>query len=379
MRVGRDRAAVGAARRLRQVAAGGRLQRRGDRAHHRVLGADVAAREPAQVGAAVQAAGEAEEAGVLARAVVVQRARLAARRRRARCATSSIAASACRIRARSASSPALASMRSTTAMCAGSPLCEAQASASSSSSRPSAVGGAALDQRQRLQHLDGRAREDRPLDVAERGDDRAVGIDDGDRAAVHRLARVAAHGFDEDRVVHRAGATVTPTIAAPCTSAAADREGRLLAGIDFTLQPVAPQADHDRDRTAATAIAAAAARRSPSLTTLAAFEAWLQTPGPWLGAFDFPFGLPRVFVDANALGTHLRRGDGDACAAAARPDGLARLHRRLGQRAARGRAPAAPAQRPRLGGAADEPDADALRAGRPDVLRRHRRACSAAA
>ena len=38
------------------------------------------------------------------------------------------------------------------------------------------------------------------------------------------------------------------------------------------------------------------------LFTLDAFAAWLQTPGPWLGAFDFPFGLPRRFVDANALG-----------------------------------------------------------------------------
>lgn len=39
-----------------------------------------------------------------------------------------------------------------------------------------------------------------------------------------------------------------------------------------------------------------------ALPTLAQFDAWLRTPGPWLGAFDFPFGLPRDFVDANALG-----------------------------------------------------------------------------
>ncbi|MDE2297359.1 MAG: DUF429 domain-containing protein, partial [Burkholderiales bacterium] len=36
--------------------------------------------------------------------------------------------------------------------------------------------------------------------------------------------------------------------------------------------------------------------------TLDAFSAWLATPGPWLGAFDFPFGLPRPFVQAHALG-----------------------------------------------------------------------------
>ncbi len=38
------------------------------------------------------------------------------------------------------------------------------------------------------------------------------------------------------------------------------------------------------------------------LHTLAAFEALLAQPGPWLGGFDFPFGLPREFVDAHALG-----------------------------------------------------------------------------
>jgi hypothetical protein len=37
--------------------------------------------------------------------------------------------------------------------------------------------------------------------------------------------------------------------------------------------------------------------------SLPAFEALLATPGPWLGAFDFPFGLPREFVDAHQLGS----------------------------------------------------------------------------
>ena len=32
------------------------------------------------------------------------------------------------------------------------------------------------------------------------------------------------------------------------------------------------------------------------------FEALLAEPGPWLGAFDFPFGLPRAFVQAQDLG-----------------------------------------------------------------------------
>lgn len=38
-------------------------------------------------------------------------------------------------------------------------------------------------------------------------------------------------------------------------------------------------------------------------TDFSAFEAALAEPGPWLGAFDFPFGLPRAFVEHLALGT----------------------------------------------------------------------------
>jgi len=39
-----------------------------------------------------------------------------------------------------------------------------------------------------------------------------------------------------------------------------------------------------------------------ALESLAAFEALLAAPGPWLGAFDFPFGLPREFVESMRLG-----------------------------------------------------------------------------
>jgi Protein of unknown function (DUF429) len=38
------------------------------------------------------------------------------------------------------------------------------------------------------------------------------------------------------------------------------------------------------------------------LPRMADFEALLAEPGPWLGAFDFPFGLPRRFVQAQGLG-----------------------------------------------------------------------------
>ena len=83
--------------------------------------------------------------------------------------------------------------------------------------------------------------------------------------------------------------------------AAADPEPRLLAGIDFTCSP-----SRRKPITIATGRFQGTRLRLESiasLTSLALFEAWLQSPGPWLGAFDFPFGLPRVFVDANALGS----------------------------------------------------------------------------
>lgn len=75
----------------------------------------------------------------------------------------------------------------------------------------------------------------------------------------------------------------------------------LLAGIDFTCSPsrrkpvTVATGRLDGDRLAVIEIVA--------LESLAAFERWLQTPGPWLGAFDFPFGLPRVFVEAHGLGS----------------------------------------------------------------------------
>ncbi len=43
-----------------------------------------------------------------------------------------------------------------------------------------------------------------------------------------------------------------------------------------------------------------------ALPTLADFETVLRSPGPWFGAFDFPFGLPRAFVQAQGLGADTR-------------------------------------------------------------------------
>ena len=39
-----------------------------------------------------------------------------------------------------------------------------------------------------------------------------------------------------------------------------------------------------------------------ALPDFGAFEALLARAGPWFGAFDFPFGLPREFVDSLRLG-----------------------------------------------------------------------------
>jgi len=74
----------------------------------------------------------------------------------------------------------------------------------------------------------------------------------------------------------------------------------LLAGIDFTCSP-----SRRKPITIATGRVAGerlVVEQVVALDTLAAFERWLETPGPWLAAFDFPFGLPRVFVEAHALG-----------------------------------------------------------------------------
>ena len=59
--------------------------------------------------------------------------------------------------------------------------------------------------------------------------------------------------------------------------------------------------------------------RLDALPLLADFEALLLHAGPWFGAFDFPFGLPRGFVDALVLG--------DSAAAVS-----AELHRRCATR-----------------------------------------------
>jgi hypothetical protein len=69
-----------------------------------------------------------------------------------------------------------------------------------------------------------------------------------------------------------------------------------IVGVDFTSRPTPAKPvtaawgrlEGDRLRI----------REVLRLPTLDAFEAMLGTPGPWVGAFDFPFGLPRELIDA---------------------------------------------------------------------------------
>jgi Protein of unknown function (DUF429) len=83
------------------------------------------------------------------------------------------------------------------------------------------------------------------------------------------------------------------------TASTLDSETRLL-GVDFTSSP---------SRRKPITVARGSLRghalkleRIDELETLAAFEQLLGESGPWLGGFDFPFGLPRVFVDELQLG-----------------------------------------------------------------------------
>ncbi len=69
---------------------------------------------------------------------------------------------------------------------------------------------------------------------------------------------------------------------------------RTILGVDFTSAPSSRKAI-----TVARAELAGArltVEAIDHLTSFADFEALLQTPGPWVGGFDFPFGLPRELV-----------------------------------------------------------------------------------
>ena len=69
-----------------------------------------------------------------------------------------------------------------------------------------------------------------------------------------------------------------------------------LAGIDFTSRPtprkpITVALGHSRH-------GVVRLDRIDAHTGFNGFGAWLRTPGPWLGVFDLPFGLPRELVVA---------------------------------------------------------------------------------
>jgi len=69
-----------------------------------------------------------------------------------------------------------------------------------------------------------------------------------------------------------------------------------LIGVDFTSAPTRRKPiTVARGALTGTRLAL---QRIDSLEDFAAFEALLAEPGPWLGAFDFPFGLPRELVES---------------------------------------------------------------------------------
>lgn len=70
---------------------------------------------------------------------------------------------------------------------------------------------------------------------------------------------------------------------------------RQLFGVDFTSapsvrKPIRVASGHRHGRIVKL-------EAQEALTSLDAFDSWLSGPGPWLGAFDLPFGLPRELVE----------------------------------------------------------------------------------
>ena len=77
-----------------------------------------------------------------------------------------------------------------------------------------------------------------------------------------------------------------------------------LAGIDFTSRP-----SKRKPITVALGHIERGVVRLRAIdehTAFDSFAAWLRTPGPWLGVFDLPFGLPRELVAALGWPLHWR-------------------------------------------------------------------------
>ena len=101
--------------------------------------------------------------------------------------------------------------------------------------------------------------------------------------------------------VSKARRTIRPSSASSATPVPAPvpallpATGRLLVGVDFSSAPT-------RRKPIRLAFgqrhgAVLKLERQEGIETLDGFEHWLRTPGPWLGGFDLPFGLPRELVE----------------------------------------------------------------------------------
>ena len=274
------------------------LQRVRHLAHHRVVGLHVASGAVEQRPIAGHGAGQADEAGMFARAVVVQGAgRFAACRHLAleRFAVGPVrAAFQCPcIHARLGQHPGRGGHMRRLAVVRGAGQRQFLVT------QAEALGRAAGHQRQRLQQLDGRARKDRPLDVAQRQHAAAVGIDHRHRAAMCGFDGLAAKSFDQYRI-HRSCSCLQRRLycgGAPHNRPMNPLRGRLRCiGVDFSSRP-----SRRKPVRWAEGQCHGAVLRLGRLVEHAAFDSLaqaLRAPGPWVGAFDFPFGLPRELVEA---------------------------------------------------------------------------------
>ncbi len=68
----------------------------------------------------------------------------------------------------------------------------------------------------------------------------------------------------------------------------------IVYGVDFTSSP---NKNHPICVAHARSEATLTFSRVDRLTSWSEFEAFLATPGPWIGGFDFPFGLPCSFTE----------------------------------------------------------------------------------
>lgn len=87
----------------------------------------------------------------------------------------------------------------------------------------------------------------------------------------------------------------------PTSCAAPPAPSLSLLGVDFTSAPSRAK-PITVARGQLSADGAVRVDAIDALPTWPQFEELLAAPGPWFGAFDFPFGLPRAFVQAQCLG-----------------------------------------------------------------------------